>query len=170
MEKNESTKGDERIMVFGDIVYDDYLVRNPNDYSYQFTDNSLVDNLKFNLQTATDNLVQKAKEWYENYKQNINEYNNQYGNQEPLFKLDLNPPVTQNNIIHEELDEKERRIRYLESIQIENTKEISQVKTEKLEDRKKIKALEKKIEKLENNPFLKWMMKATEDCKKEKIF
>lgn len=170
MEKNESTKGDGSIMVFGDTVYDDYQVRNPNDFRYISADNSLVDNLKFNLQTAVDNLVQNAKEWYENYKQNVHQYNNQFANSEPLFKLDLNPPVTQNNIIHEELAEKERRIRYLESIQIENTNEISQVKTEKLEDRKKIKVLEKKIEKLENNPFLKWMMRATEDCKKEKIF
>lgn len=168
-------------MVFGDLDYEDHLVRNSNDYSYQFTDHSLVDNLKFtnhslvdnlkfNLQTTLDNIIANIRTAYENYKQNINEYNNQYGTQEPLFKLDLNPPVTQNNIIHEEFAEKEKRIRHLESIQIENTNEISRVKAEKLEDGKKIKALEKKIEKLENNLFLKWMMRATEDCKKEKIF
>lgn len=156
MEKNENTKGDGSIMVFGDIVYDDYLVRNPNDYSYQFTDNSLVDNLKLNLQTALDNITANIRTAYENYKQNINEYNNQYGNQEPFFKLDLNPPITQNNIIHEELAEKERRIRQLESTQ--------------LEDRKDIEDLKKELKELKNNPFLKWMPKAVEDSKKEKIF
>lgn len=166
-------------MVFGEPFYDEHLVRNPNDFHYNLGSNTIPDNVKSelqktveagaqNIQTILDNIVQTVRKNYENYKQN--QYNNQLVNPEPLFKLDLNPPVTQNNIIHEELAEKERRIRHLESIQIENTNEISQVKTEKLEDRKKIKALEKKIEKLENNPFLKWMPKAVEDSKKEKIF
>jgi len=157
-------------MVFSDPFYDEHLIRNPNDFRYQSEPSTWVDNLKFNIQTAVDNIAQTARTAYENYKQNIIEYNNQYANQEPLFKLDLNPPVTQNNIIHEELAEKERRIRYLESIQVEHTNKISQLETEKLEERKKIKELEKKLEKLQNNPFLKWMVRATEDCKKEKIF
>ena len=168
-------------MVFNDPFYDEHLIRNPNDFRYQSEPSTWADNLKFNIQTAIstgaqnlqiaiDNAAQNLKMAIENSKQNINEDINQYGNQEPLFKLDLNPPVTQNNIIHEELAEKERRIRYLESIQVEHTNKISQLETEKLEERKKIKELEKKLEKLQNNPFLKWMMRATEDCKKEKIF
>jgi len=167
VEKNESTKGDESIMVFGEPFYDDHLVRNPNDFSYQLGPSTILDNIKFelqktvetgaqNIQAALDNIVQTVRENYENYKQNINEYNNQYGNQEPFFKLDLNPPITQNNIIHEELAEKERRIRQLESTQ--------------LEDRKDIEDLKKELKELKNNPFLKWMPKAVEDSKKEKIF
>jgi len=168
-------------MVFNDPFYDEHLIRNPNDFRYQPESNILLDNLKFDLQTAIatgaqniqtilGNAAQNLKMTLENYKQNTDEYNNQYGNQEPLFKLDLNPPVTQNNIIHEEFAEKEKRIRHLESIQIENTNEISQLKAEKLEDRKKIQHLGKEIEKLKKNPFLKWWERATEDCKKERVF
>lgn len=143
-------------MVFNDPFYDEHLVRNPNDFRYQSEPSPWIENLKFNVQTAVDNIVQNAREYYENYKQDINEYNNQFGNQEPLFKLDLNPPVTQNNIIHEELAEKERRIRQLEFTQLENRKDIEDLK--------------KELKELKNNPFLKWMPKAVEDSKKEKIF
>ena len=169
-------------MIFGDTVNDDYLVRNPNDFRNQPEPNILLDNLRFdlptaiatgaqNIQTFLSNATQNLKMTLENYKQNPDEYNNQYGNEiEPLFKLNLNPPVTQNNIIHEEFAEKEKRIRHLESIQIENTNEISQLKAEKLKDRKKIQHLGKEIEKLKKNPFLKWWERATEDSKKERVF
>ena len=142
-------------MVFGEPFYDDHLVRNPNDYLYQSNNNSIIGDLKFNLQTAVDNLVNNAKEWYENYKQNVNQYNNQFGNPEPIINLVQPPRPTQNEIIHEELAVKERRIRELEY--------------DRLEKDERIRKLEEKIEKLENNPFLRWWQRATEDSKKERI-
>jgi len=165
-------------MVFGEPFYDEHLVRNPNDFHYNLGSNTILDNVKSelqktvetgaqNIQTILDNIVQTVRDNYENYKQN--QYNNQLVNPEPLFKFDLNPALTETNKIHEEFAEKEKRIRHLESIKVEHTNEISKLKAEKLEDKKKIEDLEKRLVKLENNPFMKWMPKAIEDSKKEKV-
>jgi len=100
-----------------------------------------------------------------------NQNNNVDENQiDPVFKLDLTQPWNQNNIIHEELAEKERRIRELEYAHVEDTKRLTQSENKQLEDRKKIQHLGKEIEKLKKNPFLKWWERATEDSKEERIF
>ena len=202
---------------------DDYIARNPNDFSYQSEPNPLAENLKFNIQTAIDNIgenVQTAidnlsehlRNAYDSYKQNIHTYDDPYGNvnlnsqinlnsqAEPLInlydnvnlnsqinlnpqieplsnmfsnvtasQLDLNQTTNENSIIHEELAEKESRIRHLESNQIKDTNEISQLKAERLKDRKKINQLDKEVKKMKNNPLLKWLERATEDSKKERV-
>ncbi|MCH7561749.1 MAG: hypothetical protein IIC67_10380, partial [Thaumarchaeota archaeon] len=197
---------------------DDYIERNPNDFSYQSEPNPLVENLKFNVQTAIDNLAmnvqtaidnisENVRTAYENYKQNIQTVNDPYGNvnpnsqinlssqaeplinlssqaeplinlssqaeplinlssqAEPLINLydnvnpnsqiDLKQTMNKISIIHEELAEKESRIRHLES--------------ERLKDRKKINQLDKEVKKMKNNPTLKWLERATEDSKKERV-
>jgi len=169
-------------MIFGDTVNDDYLVRNPNDFRYQPEPNILLDNLKFNLQTAIatgvqniqtiiDNTVQNLKKNYENYEQNVCENNVMYGSADPILQLALSPPVeklnylydnqdlslqpdlklvpNQTNLIHEELAEKEKRIRKLENKVNSLTKEVDELKKRK--------------------PLLKWLDRATEDSKKERI-
>ena len=174
-------------MIFGDTVNDDYLVRNPNDFRYQPEPNTLLDNLKFNLQTAIatgaqniqtilDNVAQNLKMNLENYKQNTNEYNNQYGNEiEPLFKFDLTTK-NQNNLVQEDLIKKDTRIQELEDkirdlqynhlLVLDKTRNLE---NEKLEDQKQIQNMKKEIKEIKNNPFMKWWERATEDSKKERI-
>jgi len=155
----------------------------------KFNVQTALDNIGENVQTSIDNITDNVRTVYENYKQNIHTIDDPYGNMnpnlqlglnqpiEPLnirfdnvepLQLGLNPPMTETSIIHEELAEKESRIRQLESNEIKTTDKISQLEAEKLEDRKKIKRLDKEIKKIKENPFLKWLERAIEDSKKER--
>ena len=143
-------------------------------------DNDPYENLNTNLQFTSNQSIEPLNNTFASNQsieplnntfasnQTIEPLNNTFGNMEPL-QLDFKQTMNETSIIHEELAEKESRIRHLESIQIQNTNEISQLKAEKLEDRKKIKHLDNEVKKIKANPFLKWLERATEDSKKERI-
>ena len=182
-------------MDYNDLYPNDHLMTNPNDYQSQTKLGHMLEDIQFNLQTGLDNVAQNIVTAYDNLKQNINENNNLYDNEvNPIFKLDFTQPWNQNNavdenqidpiskldltqpwnqnnnLVHEELAEKERRIRELEYAHVEDTKRLTRSENKQLEDRKKIQHLGKEIEKLKKNPFLKWWERATEDSKEERIF
>ncbi len=126
----------------------------PNKFENGGILNTLLENLRTNIQNTVDTVAENLKISWENYKENQKKYQAEYETV-PLFKLNLNPQLQENEIIHEEFAVKERRIRELER--------------DKIEKDERVKELEVKIEKLENNPFLKWWQRATEDSKKERI-
>ncbi len=135
------------------LPYDNNTLLDPNKLQNNTIFNTWIENLRFNVQTTLDTIAQNLNTAYENYK--INQELNQ--NQNVLSNYLPDPIIqTNTNLIHEELAEKEQRIRHLETNEFENKKRIELLENEMKELKKK-------------KSLLKWWERATEDSKKERI-